>query len=1096
MADFSDFNLVQKANPNPEEAEDFHDFALHPDSLGIPMQGTPQTQASLAQTQTPQVPDQPYDWGLPQSVRHILGSDQDTPLGNIDKILTSPLEVGAAGIEGLNKAYNYIGDQLPHGLLSSLWELPSAFPMGSPEVAAASDIAGGSRALSQASAAQRLSAPAKDTYLTALKSGTPQEIQDAVSSQGFAVDPAEVEKWTALPQAEREKYAATVYANTKPNPVAPVGGVAPAEVPDDVAISAAQDVVPTFGDRGIPDRRQINQTVYNDPRSGVDRRGTDDTLTQPNGTVQPVTTYSTDQVKQMVEQPVQQSQAADLRASNDTRSQPGNAMPEVPEGGSNKDFADYNRQMADHFDAKAQTWIDNGRPDFAKNTQELADNYRASASRYADKALAEKSKMVEQPSQQQQANAGGTPPEEPAPEKTPEEHLLEGLDRAANARDEQATLKTQELARRMAIGSTNAAGKGPEEAIAAKLGALKGAYPKVDYDNLANYISGDAIQGLRQKIQQYGNTDYFGHIAADKGLKAMLSGEAPPPHQLNALAKVFGKDFVEKLSDHGDLLANVSKSNNFGKTSQIEMFKQGETLSTPPEGTPGLTPDKDILEKTYFPSKKQGDLFATPAEPKPEKPLGYGKEQQNELFPDSETLSTGPDKAPLAPEPKAIDPDKFVRPKGQADFWRTHPDDPKSPVPKGIVDHLVDIAGIPRAITTSFDLSFPFRQGAFLVRRPEFWQNFGKMFKVFGSEKGAADLAAHVESHPLYETALDAGLNVGKDQHEEGFLSSIARHLPGVKQSERAYSGMARGLRMDTFAHLMDTASRTAGDVSPDFAKQAARYVNNATGAGNFGKYGGATQMLNTVFFSPRFQMSRLSLMNPEYYSRMDPALRVEAMKDLAGFGAYYATVTGLAAFAGAKAVTNLTSTDAGKNVLGDTHYDNTAGFGSWVRLASQLALGQKTGSSGTSHDLGNPKFGQQDRVAVLGSFIRSKLAPVPAMMMDLWNGKDVVGNPTRDTVGMAAKTVAKRTVIPMTIQDAYDAMTDDGNFDAATIKKLDAQHIVEGILKASPGIVGSSVATYKPGGNKKTSTDFSDFKLDGAPATNEDFNQFSKVGG
>ena len=45
-----------------------------------------------------------------------------------------------------------------------------------------------------------------------------------------------------------------------------------------------------------------------------------------------------------------------------------------------------------------------------------------------------------------------------------------------------------------------------------------------------------------------------------------------------------------------------------------------------------------------------------------------------------------------------------------------------------------EVLNAPKSMKSTFDLSAPFRQGAFMVRRKEFWKNIPKMFKEFASE--------------------------------------------------------------------------------------------------------------------------------------------------------------------------------------------------------------------------------------------------------------------------------------------------------------------------------------------------------------------------
>src|SRR5690606_29468999 len=72
---------------------------------------------------------------------------------------------------------------------------------------------------------------------------------------------------------------------------------------------------------------------------------------------------------------------------------------------------------------------------------------------------------------------------------------------------------------------------------------------------------------------------------------------------------------------------------------------------------------------------------------------------------------------------------------------------------------------------------------------------------------------------------------------EEAFMSRQADKIPGVKRSERAYTGFLNKLRADTFDSIVTKAKEAGIDVEadPDGLKTLARFVNNATGRGDLG---------------------------------------------------------------------------------------------------------------------------------------------------------------------------------------------------------------------------------------------------------------------
>ena len=61
-----------------------------------------------------------------------------------------------------------------------------------------------------------------------------------------------------------------------------------------------------------------------------------------------------------------------------------------------------------------------------------------------------------------------------------------------------------------------------------------------------------------------------------------------------------------------------------------------------------------------------------------------------------------------------------------------------------------EVLNAPKTMKSTFDLSAPFRQGAFMVRRKEFWKNIPKMFKEFASEKTLTHSHNEIVSRPTY----------------------------------------------------------------------------------------------------------------------------------------------------------------------------------------------------------------------------------------------------------------------------------------------------------------------------------------------------------
>ncbi len=369
---------------------------------------------------------------------------------------------------------------------------------------------------------------------------------------------------------------------------------------------------------------------------------------------------------------------------------------------------------------------------------------------------------------------------------------------------------------------------------------------------------------------------------------------------------------------------------------------------------------------------------------------------------------------------------------------------------KKFADVFHNIMQLPRSLMSSTDFSAPFRQGVFLVGRKEFWKNMPEMFKYAFNKEFFDQTMMKIENSknfPLMERAglafTDMGDNLSK--REEAFMSSYAEKIPFighlVKGSERAYSGFLNKVRADTFdsiAKLYDDAGVNLR-VDKKAAKDIAKFINNATGRGDLGKFDHAAVHLSSLLFSPRLIASRLRLLYPGTYIGLDPIVRKEALKSLASFSAIASTGVGLLAMAGANVETNPTSSDFAKARFGDTRYDLFGGFQQYLTLGARLFSNMKKNAKGDVETLGE-KFGSDDAWDVLGNFVRSKLSPNASFVVNARTGKNIVGeefNIKKDTAEL---------FIPMFLKDASE---------------LISEHGATGAAMAVPGLFGISTQEY-----------------------------------
>jgi len=381
---------------------------------------------------------------------------------------------------------------------------------------------------------------------------------------------------------------------------------------------------------------------------------------------------------------------------------------------------------------------------------------------------------------------------------------------------------------------------------------------------------------------------------------------------------------------------------------------------------------------------------------------------------------------------------------------------------------VMNALNLPRSIMSSLDFSAPLRQGVFLVGRKEFYKNLGRMFKAFGSERVYQEMMESIKSRPSYKMMKDSGLYVsdldrGFTTREEAFMSQWAEKIPGlgkgIRASERAYSGFLNMLRADTFDTLV-TKFKEANPESEFDEKRLsdlAGFINNATGRGKMLQdLEAAAPMLNALFFSPRLIASRVNLLNPAYYIKLDPMVRKEAVKSLLAFGTIAATIAGLFdANDDWNVETDPRSSDFMKLRTGNTRYDILGGFGQYITLGSRLATNETKTTLGEVKELGK-QLGDKNRLDVLLTFLENKGSPVTTYVMDYLRGKNAIGEPFDQTWKIPATEVnpsfelRKAEIsrfIPLFLQDAVSLMHEKGT--------------AKGAAMVAPAVFGVGVQNY-----------------------------------
>lgn len=304
-----------------------------------------------------------------------------------------------------------------------------------------------------------------------------------------------------------------------------------------------------------------------------------------------------------------------------------------------------------------------------------------------------------------------------------------------------------------------------------------------------------------------------------------------------------------------------------------------------------------------------------------------------------------------------------------------------------------DIANLPRALQSGLDFSAPLRQGLPLIHKKEFRQALGPMFKSAVSDVDYQLTRADILTHPDYKTFEKAGGSITDliNKREENIISKIPGYIPGFKGSNRAYTIFLNKLRMDTFSNLLSEARKVDPKLDMKGIEQIAKFVNDATGRGEFGKIDtpGVSTLLSSIFFSPRLMQSRMSYANPANYFRLPKGVRAEKLKSLGAIGGFVATANGLAELADRSDLMNVkttstpTSSDFGKLKFGDVRLDVGGGFQQPLVLASRLGAGGYTNPTTRRFKTYGQGYGAQTSFDDIVDFGTSKLNPTLGFGVD-----------------------------------------------------------------------------------------------------------------
>jgi hypothetical protein len=421
---------------------------------------------------------------------------------------------------------------------------------------------------------------------------------------------------------------------------------------------------------------------------------------------------------------------------------------------------------------------------------------------------------------------------------------------------------------------------------------------------------------------------------------------------------------------------------------------------------------------------------------------------QDQIADLEEQLRTGDFKKPEKREPKPVSPAlerEQIRLRKLKREWRIKT---KAKERRSFGRFLMGTARFYRTLKAFLDASFTLRQMAGITgRRPiKAVESFARAQRAMVSPDYADRVDNLIRNRPYYLIGDRAGLDLTDfggvvGEHEEMFDSAIAERLPvvgiGVRASDRSATTTSNLMRSDAFDGFVD---RYPNATSAEL-KAWADVINTFSGRGDLGRFTAAADILGFGLWSPRLAVSRFQTpyMMVKYWQM--PRVRKEIAKELGADLWMASTVLILATLGGYATGIDPRDPDFGKIRIGDTRFDIFAGILQPIRLMARIVLGA-TDRAGITGKFTPDAMKDIDPLELVWQFASYKLSPIVTMPVELYRGKNVMGQP------IAPSETLIRAHVPFMLESIWDAYHEPGRewYDFGG-KNMDA----------APGVVGAN---------------------------------------
>lgn len=376
----------------------------------------------------------------------------------------------------------------------------------------------------------------------------------------------------------------------------------------------------------------------------------------------------------------------------------------------------------------------------------------------------------------------------------------------------------------------------------------------------------------------------------------------------------------------------------------------------------------------------------------------------------------------------------------------------------GVWDTAKQGVGTIQTLVYGTDFGLAFRQGGPLTFNPlnilSTARAFARLYNATGREKGsgftllpgargAEYVRKQLESHPYYQVAKNAGLEMSLlSETEEVYGNNIAMRLPWVKRTEAGNAAFLDYMRLQEFGRYADRINKSSRTEiqKQDGLKAAAEVINTLTGRTNLGdgKVKQIADALNGFIGSPRLNISRIKMLDPTWIARewrKNPEVGKQMIQDAVSVASLILGTMALGAAADAWEVQfDPEKPDFGKIRIGDTRYDINFGLTPLLRLVYKAG---KYGYKAATDAVQNTEESDKERKAAaevankeLWRYAEGRLGPATGYFADLFTGKDWQNRPVEVRQALSPadpNSPWRRLLAPVAVQEAVETATTQG---------------------------------------------------------------------